>query len=167
MRNCIYTLFFSLSIKTEIYSPIVQLKTENSSVEEGNVVVLDCVVDSNPASRIVWYKNGAEIKVDDANFFLGTSQCRSSKNGYYFLLKNGKKTFSRMIICDSRLDKNNGTFTCKARNRLGVGIASSVLTILSKCKFPLFKLFDIVCLTGIYSRGISHCLVEGKGISYF
>jgi len=123
---------YSIVTVRKIYSPIVQLKTENSSVEEGNVVVLDCVVDSNPASRIVWYKNGAEIKVDDANFFLGTSQCRSSKNGYYFLLKNGKKTFSRMIICDSRLDKNNGTFTCKARNRLGVGIASSVLTILKK-----------------------------------
>ena len=103
-------------------------------------MVLNCVVDSNPASEIVWYKNGTEIKVDDANFFLGASQCRSSKNGYYFLLKKDRKTFAQMIICDSRLDKNNGTFTCKARNRLGVGSSSSALDILSKYQLPLFQL---------------------------
>ena len=122
---------FFCSFQTEIFPPIVHLMAK-SPVKEGDVVVLHCNVSSNPTSQIVWYKDGAKIKVKDRNFLRGEEQCPFSKNGYYFQLKNGIKRFSRLIICDTKLDKNNGTFTCKARNQLGSDTSSANLNILSK-----------------------------------
>lgn len=103
-------------------------------------MILHCNVSSNPASQIVWYKDGTKIKVKDSNFFRGADQCPIARNGYYFQLRKGVKRFSRLIICDTRLDKNNGTFTCKARNQLGNGISSATLNVWSKWQLLFFLL---------------------------
>ena len=121
---------------TEIFSPIVDLRGQ-SSVHEGDDVILQCNVKSNPPSQLVWYKDGTEIKVPDRNFFRVAEQCRKAKNGYYFNIKNGQKTFSHLVICDSKLERNNGTYMCMARNQLGSGKSLLTLNVLGRYQYFL------------------------------
>lgn len=119
------------SLSSEIFRPVVQLAAPRN-VKEGDAVVLQCNVQSNPVSAISWYKDGMAIKVRDRNFFRGADQCPSSKNGYYFKLQNGKRSLFRLIICDVNFSKNNGTFMCNATNHLGHSASSASLNVLSK-----------------------------------
>ena len=117
---------------TEIFAPTVHLTTQ-SFIMEGDAVILNCNVKSNPKSQISWYKDGIKINVEDTNFFGGEDQCPSSKNGYYFELNSDKKAeFARLIICDIRLPENNGTFICSATNALGNGSSTTAVNVMSK-----------------------------------
>ena len=116
---------------TEIFPPVVDLRGQLEA-NEGDIVMFHCDVKSNPPSQIVWYKDDRELKVEDKNFLRVAEQCQSLKNGYYFKLMNGQKTFSYLIICEVNLEKNSGTYICKAQNQLGNGSSSATLDIFSK-----------------------------------
>lgn len=84
---------------------------------------MECVVKGHPAVTVEWFKNGILIN-KKARKLAAVADCVSAAAGSYFELNSvttnsvGDQKFE-LVICKPNWKRNNGTFTCKATNRLG------------------------------------------------
>lgn len=97
-----FYLFFS-SEKPKFIRPM-----RNKEIEVGGSAVLDCIISGNPRPKILWYKDGEEIRK-----------------------VAGIKVTDKMLIITSFQEKDQGTYQCRATNRLGSAWQSVTLSIRS------------------------------------
>ncbi|XP_062608391.1 uncharacterized protein LOC134270217 [Saccostrea cucullata] len=112
LRYFIYTICVSLLYAQDL--PVVTFSQNPYNVIQGNDVTVLCLVDSpnSPIEEVNWMKNDASLPTDD-RYTVNTGA--------------GKRSSDLVIKNANPLDE--GTYTCSARNGVGLGSMDTLLSV--------------------------------------
>ena len=125
----------------EIYPPVIT-NFDSSVVNNNENAVIKCSVDSHPTAQVTWFKNGKPLVVESIR---SVADCENREEGNYFELVDDEKAGSgkqkfvqiepkhhRLVICKTQWKQNNGTYSCRAKNNLGVTRKDSSVLVFGK-----------------------------------
>lgn len=122
-------------------------------MENGDPVLLKCIVSGNPLPTITWYfdRNGQgerEIVTDPGSGLDNNlDQCKKRHSGFFFLRKNDP---SHLVICSPDYEKQQGRYDCHAQNIAGKMNKSAFVDIESKLEAAW--MFILLLVTTIISE---------------
>ena len=125
--------FFFLYLPTDFAPNIIFLKSleESGTVKEKDKLLMRCRARSLPLSNITWIHNGAKMSV----CLKATSQDCMGKS-YKVLQYTNKQwltSISQLIIESTSFPRDNGTYTCVARNSKSYDEKNMEVSIESMC----------------------------------
>ena len=138
---------FYYSHCAEIYPPAIT-NFDSSVVKSNENAVIKCSVDSHPTAKVTWFKDGKPLVVESIG---SVEDCENREQGNYFqLVDDGnaggggagkfvpvvKPKHHRLVICKTQWKQNNGTYSCRAQNNLGVTRKDSTVLVFGKLIFP-------------------------------
>ena len=126
------SLFFSFYLPTD-FAPNIILKSfkESGTVKEKDRLLMRCRARGFPLSNFTWIHNGAEMSV-----CLITSSQGCMGESYKVLQETNEEwltSTSQLIIESTSFPRDNGTYTCVARNSKGYDEKNMEVSIESMC----------------------------------
>lgn len=136
------TFFVRFFFHTEIYAPVIT-NFDSSVVNSNENAVIKCSVDSHPTAKVTWFKDGKPLVVESIG---SVADCDNREEGNYFQLADNVKPDSNkqkfvqvdkpkhheLVICRTQWKRNNGTYSCRAKNNLGVTHKDSTVLVFGK-----------------------------------
>ncbi|XP_066917085.1 fibroblast growth factor receptor 2-like isoform X2 [Clytia hemisphaerica] len=143
----------------KIYAPrLTSLK--QAEVRNDENAIITCYVDSHPTAAVTWFKEGKQLVVETID---SIDECSNRDEGKYFELvdnsKNTKPKRHRLVICKSQWKINNGTYSCEAKNNLGMARQQTTVLVFAPPKIVYAQFDEYPSPEKSYSR---NCTTEGN-----